>query len=313
MLDSLMHRLHKHRFRSKLEKKESRTFFLYILPWLIGFALFTIVPMISSLIYSFQKISILDIDTGGVWIGLKNYREVFQDQLFLSSIKNTFVYAIVKTFLGLAFALLFALLINAKFWGNKAVRVLIYLPAIIPSVASILVWSQLFSKDFSLLNYFLSFFHISPIDWTDSANAMKSVILMGVWTSIGPNMLIILAALQGVNKEVLECADVEGAGPFRKLFRIILPSISPTLFFMSITGIIGGLQAYMEMQLLFSPSEGTMTMAWNVVLRAFSLNGNHTMGYACAMAWILFIIILIFTGIYFGVSKQLGMMGNNDE
>lgn len=306
-------RINKKRFRSKLEKKEAKNFFLYISPWLIGFLLFTIIPMVASLIYSFQRISILDIETGGEWIGFKNYQEIFQDQLFLSSIKNTFLYAFGKTFISLAIALIIALMLNAKFWGNKTVRVLLYLPAIIPSVASIIVWGQLFSKDFSLLNYFLSFFNISPIDWTDSANAMGSVILMGVWTSIGPNMLIILAALQSVNKEVLEFADVEGAGPLRKFFKIILPSISPTLFFMSLTGIIGGLQAYVEMQLLFAPSEETMTIARNVVLRAFSINGNKTMGYACAMAWVLFLIILVFTAIYFAVSKQLGMLGDGDE
>lgn len=303
----------KKRFTTKAQRKESLAFLAYISPWIIGFCLFTIVPMVSSLIYSFQNISITTIDQGGRWVGFKNYEMIFKDELFLSSIGNTFFYAIAKTFLSLFISLLLALLINSKFWGNKAVRILIYLPAIIPSVASILVWSQLFSKDFSLLNYFLSFFGAGPIDWTDGGNAMGSVLLMGVWTSLGPNMLIILAALQSISKEVLESADVEGAGKLRKLFRIIIPGISPTLFFMSITGIIGGLQAYVEMQLLFSPSADTLTMAWNVVMRAFSISGNTTMGYACAMAWVLFIIILIFTIGYFALSKQFGLMGGNDN
>lgn len=306
--------LRKYQRLSRTSKKETLSFFLYLSPWLIGFTLFTIVPMIVSFIFSFQKMSVLDLESNtSTWVGLLNYQLIFGDQFFLASIKNTFFYAIVKTFVSLFIALLVALLINTKFFGNKVARIFIYLPAIIPSVASVLVWSQLFSKDFSLLNYFLSFFKIPPIDWTDANNAMGSVLLMGIWTSIGPNMLIILAALQNVNHEVMECADVEGAGIFKKFFHIVLPSISPTLFFMSITGIIGGLQAFVEMQLLFAPSDSVITMAWNVYINAFNLSGNQTMGYACAMAWILFFIIMDFTIIYFAISKKLGFMNGGKD
>ena len=276
--------------------------------------LFTIIPMISSLVYSFQKVSILDLNGTGTFIGFQNYINIFKDDLFLSSIGNTFLYAFVKTFVSLFLALLFALLLNKKFRGNKLVRILVYLPAIIPSVASIMVWSQLFSKDFSLLNYFLSFFGISPIDWTSYSNSMGSVLLMGIWTSIGPNMLICLAALQGVPEEVIEASKLDGANAVERLFSVTIPTISPTLFFISITGIIGGLQAYAEMQLLFgNGTDKTLTMAWNVVLNAFSLDGSKTMGYACAQAWVLFVIIIIFTAIYFKVSSKLVFYGNGGD
>ena len=254
----------------KRQKRETAQFYLYILPWIVGFSLFTVIPMISSLVYSFQKVSILDLNGTGTFIGFQNYINIFKDDLFLSSIGNTFLYAFVKTFVSLFLALLFALLLNKKFRGNKLVRILVYLPAIIPSVASIMVWSQLFSKDFSLLNYFLSFFGISPIDWTSYSNSMGSVLLMGIWTSIGPNMLICLAALQGVPEEVIEASKLDGANAVERLFSVTIPTISPTLFFISITGIIGGLQAYAEMQLLFgNGTDKTLTMAWNVVLNAF--------------------------------------------
>ena len=263
----------------KRQKRETAQFYLYILPWIVGFSLFTVIPMISSLVYSFQKVSILDLNGTGTFIGFQNYINIFKDDLFLSSIGNTFLYAFVKTFVSLFLALLFALLLNKKFRGNKLVRILVYLPAIIPSVASIMVWSQLFSKDFSLLNYFLSFFGISPIDWTSYSNSMGSVLLMGIWTSIGPNMLICLAALQGVPEEVIEASKLDGANAVERLFSVTIPTISPTLFFISITGIIGGLQAYAEMQLLFgNGTDKTLTMAWNVVLNAFSLDGSKTMG-----------------------------------
>ncbi len=298
----------------KRQKRETAQFYLYILPWIVGFSLFTVIPMISSLVYSFQKVSILDLNGTGTFIGLQNYINIFKDDLFLSSIGNTFLYAFVKTFVSLFLALLFALLLNKKFRGNKLVRILVYLPAIIPSVASIMVWSQLFSKDFSLLNYFLSFFGISPIDWTSYSNSMGSVLLMGIWTSIGPNMLICLAALQGVPEEVIEASKLDGANAVERLFSVTIPTISPTLFFISITGIIGGLQAYAEMQLLFgNGTDKTLTMAWNVVLNAFSLDGSKTMGYACAQAWVLFVIIIIFTAIYFKVSNKLVFYGNGGD
>lgn len=298
----------------KRQKRETAQFYLYILPWIVGFSLFTIIPMISSLVYSFQKVSILDLNGTGTIIGFQNYINIFKDDLFLSSIGNTFLYAFAKTFVSLFLALLFALLLNKKFRGNKLVRILVYLPAIIPSVASIMVWSQLFSKDFSLLNYFLSFFGISPIDWTSYSNSMGSVLLMGIWTSIGPNMLICLAALQGVPEEVIEASKLDGANAVERLFSVTIPTISPTLFFISITGIIGGLQAYAEMQLLFgNGTDKTLTMAWNVVLNAFSLDGSKTMGYACAQAWVLFVIIIIFTAIYFKVSNKLVFYGNGGD
>ena len=298
----------------KRQKRETAQFYLYILPWIVGFSLFTVIPMISSLVYSFQKVSILDLNGTGTFIGFQNYINIFKDDLFLSSIGNTFLYAFVKTFVSLFLALLFALLLNKKFRGNKLVRILVYLPAIIPSVASIMVWSQLFSKDFSLLNYFLSFFGISPIDWTSYSNSMGSVLLMGIWTSIGPNMLICLAALQGVPEEVIEASKWDGANAVERLFSVTIPTISPTLFFISITGIIGGLQAYAEMQLLFgNGTDKTLTMAWNVVLNAFSLDGSKTMGYACAQAWVLFVIIIIFTAIYFKVSNKLVFYGNGGD
>ena len=127
--------LRKYQRLSRTSKKETLSFFLYLSPWLIGFTLFTIVPMIVSFIFSFQKMSVLDLESNtSTWVGLLNYQLIFGDQFFLASIKNTFFYAIVKTFVSLFIALLVALLINTKFFGNKVARIFIYLPAIIPSV-----------------------------------------------------------------------------------------------------------------------------------------------------------------------------------
>ena len=129
---------------------ENINFYLYLLPWIIGFSLFTIIPMGASLFYSFHNVSFINLNNNGIFVGFRNYQIIFNDALFISSIGNTFLFSFVKTFVTLFIALLLALLINQKFKANKLVRVLIYLPAIIPTVASVMVWSQLFSKDFSL-------------------------------------------------------------------------------------------------------------------------------------------------------------------
>ena len=292
--------------RLSAKAKSTINFYLYILPWIVGFSLFTLVPMGSSLYYAFHNVSFISMSAiPPEFIGWKNFAVAFQDSLFLASIGNTFYFATVKTVVGLAVSLLIALLVDVRFVGNKAVRVLVYLPAIIPMVASTMVWAQLFSSDFSLLNYLLSLVGIPPIDWLSYPNAMQTVLLMSIWGSLGPTMLMLLATLQGVPQELVEAAQLDGCPVFRRFFKIILPMISPTIFYLLITNLIGGLQAYAEMELLVGiGTDKTLTMAWNVVMNAFNLDGFKTMGYASAQAWILFLIIMVFTLVFFRFSKR---------
>lgn len=286
--------------------RQTVNFYLFILPWIIGFSLFTVVPMIASLYFSFHNMSFISFAAEiPEFIGLRNYASVFRDSLFLSSIKNTFLFSGLKTVIGLVISLFIALLLNRKFPGNKIVRTLVYLAAIIPMVASTMVWAQLFSSDFSLLNWILSLFNIPSVNWLGYNQAMGSVLLMSIWGSIGPSMIIILAALQAVPQDLTEASKLDGCGPFRRLIQIIIPMISSTILYLLITNLIGGMQAYAEMQLLIGiGTEKTLTMAWNVVLNAFNIDGFKTMGYASAQAWILFVIIMAFTAVFFAVSKK---------
>lgn len=262
--------------------------------------------MLSSLYYSFHQVSYISFTVEApVFVGWKNFSLALRDSLFLASIKNTFFFSAVKTVVGLGISLLIAVMLNQKFVGNKTVRVLVYLAAIIPMVASTMVWAQLFSSDFSLLNWILSWFGIPPVNWMSYKNAMTSVLIMSIWGSIGPSMLIFLAALQGVPQDITEASMLDGCGSIRRFVVITLPMISSTMLFLLITNLIGGLQAYAEMQLLVGlGTDRTLTMAWNVVLNAFNIDGFKTMGYASAQAWILFAIILAFTGVFFAVSKK---------
>lgn len=300
----------------KKSTRETIGFYLCISPFLLGLLLFTMVPMISSLYYSFNKISILNIaNSSQEWIGFTNYVKVFTaDTLFVKSIGNTFMYAVVGTVLGIIPALLVAIWLNRKFFANKVVRVLVYLPALIPGVAGALVWLQLFSHDCSLFNAILALFHIPPIDYLSFDNALWSIMFMNAVTTLGPNMILFIAALQNVPKELLEAAELEGAGPVRRLFVITLPFISPTLFYQLVVGFIGGLQIYTQIVLLTGfGTEGTISMAMSVVTNAFNTVGNKTMGYACAQAWVMFVIILLFTGIFFKVINRKVYYGDGGE
>jgi multiple sugar transport system permease protein len=289
------------------------SFYGFISPWLLGFLLFSIIPMFTSLYYSFTEITVLGLGRRSPeFIGLDNYRSVlFDDSIFIQSIQNTFVFAFARVFSGVIIALLLAILLNGKIPGKKIYRTMIYLPAIIPVVGSAMLWKQLFSQDFSLYNYLLSFIGIAPIEWLSYDNSMSSVILMSVWSGLGPTMIILLASLQNVPRELLEAAEVDGGNAINKFRHITIPMISPTLVYLLVTGFIGALQAYAEMDLLTGGGPGniTTTMAMNVVNNAFDGRG---MGYASAQAWVIFAIILVFSIIFFKIVNKRAYYEGSD-
>ena len=195
---------------------------------------------------------------------------------------------------------LFATILNKKIWGRKLFRILIYIPAIIPIVGSAIVWKGLFDEQFSFFNFLISIIGVAPVDWLGN-NAMGSVLLMSIWCGIGPTMLIILAGLQSVSQDVIEASIIDGANAFQRYWHIVIPTISPTILYVLITGFIGTLQAYSEFDLITGGGPGykTTTMSMLVIQ---SMN-NEGLGYACAMAWIICFIVLIFTLIFFAVTK----------
>ena len=235
----------------KANGRERVWFYAFLSPWIIGFLAFTIVPMLTSVYYSFYKIHVFNMNVvEPTFVGFKNFKYIFEDRLFLKSIGNTFTYAIIRVPVGIIVSLLVAVLLNRKMPGTKLFRTLIYLPAMIPIVGSTIVWRQLFSNDFSLLNFLIGNIGLGPVKWSSYDNAMGSVLLMSIWCGIGPSMIILLAALQNVPVSQMEAAELDGANAVQKFFHIVVPMLSPTLFYLLITGIIGALQAYAEMSLL---------------------------------------------------------------
>ncbi len=284
----------------RMQTKEGILGYLFASPWILGFLIFTLYPICSSLYYSFTSYNTLKPPK---WIGLYNYIYMLtQDPLFFKSLWNTAFYAVLSVPLGIAAGVLVAMLLNQKVKGMRVFRTLFYLPTIASSVATALLWLWIMEPNFGLLNTALAKIGIEGPGWlTDPLWAKPSLIFMSLWT-VGGGMLIYLAALQDVPASLYESASLDGAGGFKQFIKITLPMITPTLFFNLITGVIGGLQVFNQAFIMTNggPAYSTYFFAYHLYTKAFS---EYSMGYASAMAWVLLVITLILSMIIFKTSK----------
>lgn len=293
---------------TRTERKKILRFFAYISPWLIGFTAFTIIPMALSLIYSFTDAKMATVNSNPLnIIGFDNYIRIFtEDKDFQRAILNTLIYSAIKVTLIVVFAVLLALLLDRKIIGRKVFRVMLYLPAVIPVVSVALLWKMIFTGgEFNIINYFLSYLGLAPVNFFgNAASSMGTVIFVGIWSGLGPTMLIVLAAIQGVPKEQLEAAELDGANAFQRLIHVIIPCISKALIFVVLTSLISSLQTYAEIKLLTDggPGNATTTMSMLIVSNAFKTLGNKTLGYACAQGWLVFVLTMGFSIIYIKMS-----------
>lgn len=272
-----------------LFKKEGRDFYIFTSPWTIGFLLLVLGPMVASIIISFTR---WDIITPPRWVGLENYRQMFtQDPLFWKSLRVTLVFTFGLVPLQLVLSLLVAILLNQKVRGLSWFRTIFYLPTVLPIVASSMLWLWILNPS-GLLNFFIGVLGIPPRDWlTSESLALPSIIMMSLWGSFGVSMIIFLAGLQGVPTSLYESADIDGASAWRKFFNITLPMLSPVVFFNFVMGLIGTFQVFTQGYLLTDgrPNNSTLFYVLYLYRNAFEY---LTMGYASAMAWVLFIIIM---------------------
>ena len=273
----------------------------FISPWLIGFAAFTLVPIALSFYFSFCDYSLVQ---SPVFRGAENYRQLSADPLFWRALGNTFYYAALALPAGMTVALALAMLLNTRVSGQSIYRTLIFLPSLVPIVASSMVWLWFFNTRLGLLNLLLGRIGVhDPPGWlSDSHWAMPSLALMSLW-GVGHTVVIYLAGLQDVPTELYEAAELDGAGAMRTLWHVTLPAISPVILFNLIIGIIGTLQVFAQPYIITrgGPARATYFYTMYLVENAFKY---LKMGYASAMAWILFLIILILTGLAFCSSKQ---------
>ncbi|HEY7036671.1 MAG TPA: sugar ABC transporter permease [Thermomicrobiales bacterium] len=275
----------------RLRRGELLPGLLFISPWIIGFAWFQLYPIVASIRYSFTDYNMMQPP---VWVGLDNYHRLFtNDDLFRKSLINTAVYAVLSVPLNVAVAFFFALLLNLRIPGRPVFRTIFYFPAVIPSVATAILWSMLLSTRGGLINVLVDALGYHPIPWLTSPSwTMPSLILLSLW-GIGPIVVIFLAGLQDVPRELYEAAKLDGAGPFRLVRDVTIPMLSPVILFNFIIGIIAALQVFAQPFVIFRGGGPlNSVLMYSVQLYTVAFQQFH-MGYAAAMAWILFAIIFV--------------------
>ncbi|MBN1349068.1 sugar ABC transporter permease [candidate division KSB1 bacterium] len=280
-------------------KKEAREFYLYISPWLCGLVLFTIGAKVASIFISFTR---WDIITAPKWVGLENYWEIFfDDPLFWQSLKVTVTYSLVSVPLLLTSSLLVAILLNQKIKALGTYRTIFYLPTVLPAVASTMLWMMLLLRD-GLINEFLGLFGIPPTAWLSNENtALWAIIGMSLW-GFGTGMIIFLAGLQGIPDQLYEACTIDGANWWHKFWHVTVPMISPIIFFNFIMGVIGTFQVFTQGYIMTNggPNNATLFYVLYLYRNAFEY---FRMGYASALAWVLFFILVILTLIIFKSSS----------
>lgn len=286
--------------KNSASRQENRDGYIFILPWLIGFFAFTLIPFISSFVLSLTDYSIMGETS---FIGLDNYKTMFfEDDKFWQSLKVTFSYVFVTVPLKMIVALLVAMLLNSKRRGIGIYRTAFYLPSLIGgSIAVSVVWKQLFSNN-GLINSFLEIFGAAPIYWfTDTRFAMWTLVSLAVW-QFGAPMLIFLSALKQISPSYYEAARIDGASVFDRFFKITLPMITPVLFYNLIMQMIGSFTTFTQSYVVTEggPLNSTLFYALYLYRRAFEF---FDMGYGSAMAWVLLVIIACFTAIVFKSSS----------
>ena len=288
---------------------------LFVSPWVLGIIIFTVGPILASLYWSFTDFNIVATPS---WIGIDNYikalnlskivpfwSDVRGDRLFYKAMFNTLIYAGITVPIGTAGSLLLAILLNQELRGTYVYRTIFFIPNLVPSVASVMIWKFLMHPRVGLINSGLASLGIEGPGWlSHPKTAMMSVVIIGLWGSIGGNrMLIFLAGLQGVPVELYEAAELDGAGAWKKFWNVTVPLISPTILFNLILGVIGALQVF---TIAFvgtqgGPSYATWFYALHIYRQAFEY---FRMGYGSALAWLFAIALIIFTLIQMRLSER---------
>jgi multiple sugar transport system permease protein len=288
---------------SRVAAVEAARGYLYILPWLLGFLIWQLGPMLASLYFSFTR---YEFPLPPRWIGLVNYVKAFAgDDLFYTALGNTAYYVFLAVPLGLTASLFLAMLLDRSIKGRAILRTIFYLPAIVPMVASTFLFTYLLQPDYGLVNAWLwKLFRIEGPRWFNSKDWVKpTFILLALWGAGGPRTIIFLAGLQNIPTELYEAAEVDGANRWHKFLFITLPMLSPTIFFNLITGIIGAFKIFGPAYV--ATNGGPYYGSYFYVLHLFNTAFQYwSSGYASALAWILFLIILIFTLIQFYVARK---------
>ncbi|WP_270344560.1 carbohydrate ABC transporter permease [Enterococcus thailandicus] len=281
---------------SKLKRKNTLIAWSFIAPNFIGFLLFTLIPVVFSLILAFMK---WDSFSTPEFIGLKNFSKMMMDETFWISLKNTFLYTIGVVPLTLVCSLGLAILLNQKIRGVKFFRTAFFFPYVTSLVAIAVVWNMLFHPTMGPINQFLKLFIANPPGWVSSSQwALTAIIIVSVWRGMGYYMILYLAGLQSISKELYEAAAMDGANKWKQFVNITVPALRPTTFFVTIMLVINCFKIFDLVQVMTDggPGRATNVLVYHVYNEAFV---KFNFGYASAIAMILFVIVLAITVIQF--------------
>ena len=286
------------------ERKRLISGLLFTSPFWLGLLFFTVIPMIASVYFSLTNYSVL---TAPKFIGLKNYIDLPSDPSWLKALFNTTVYAVLSVPLAVGLGLLVAVLLNQKVRGVSAWRTIYYLPSITPVVAYAVLWKWMLSKDYGIVNSGLGLIGIQPVDWLgDPYWIIVAFVMTSLW-GIGGTMIVNLAGLQGIPTDLTDAAKVDGAGPVRVFLNVTLPMMTPVLFYNLIMGIVGAMQSF---TFFFTLTQGNGNSSYTDIGTVYMVHLYRVsfqlfrMGYGSAMAWVLFIIIVVLTLVVMRTSRK---------
>lgn len=281
---------------------------LFVAPWIVGFFTFTLYPFVTTLYYSFEKVSLV---SASKFVGLGNYKALIHDGTFWTALYNTAYYTALEVPFSTIMAIALAMLLNMRVRGVKVYRAIFFLPSVVPVVAGAMVWLWLFNPSFGIVNSLLNSVGIHGPGWMFSvAWAKPTFVLLGLW-GIGTPMVIYLAALQGVPKEMYEVSALEGANAWQRTRDITLPMISPAILFNVVLALVACLQYFTQAYIMTSggPDNSTMFYALYLYYQAFRY---LDLGFASAMAWILFVVVVLITLILFRLSRRFVYYAGGD-
>ncbi|MGI6148319.1 MAG: sugar ABC transporter permease [Firmicutes bacterium] len=289
--------------RMTIRQKEALQGYMFVSPWIFGFIVFTAGPLLFSLYAAFTN---YDITSRMDFVGAANFRRLFTlDPLFATSVYNTLYYVVFSVPLRTACGVLLAVMLNQGVMFRRVLRTVYYMPSVLSGVAVYLLWMQLLSPSSGLINMLLEMVGIQGPAWLfDPRWTKPALILMNLW-GVGGTMLLYLANLQSVPSQLYEAAEIDGASILQRFFRITLPMITPVIFFNVVTGFIGAFQIFQEAYVMSTDKGGPLNslLFYNLYLwkQAFE---QFNMGYASAMAWLLFVAVMIITLLNLHFSKK---------
>lgn len=286
--------------RSAFRRRESIEGYLFASPFIIGFLVFILVPMGWSLVLVFQRYNLLAPPT---WVGMDNLTTMFTDPKVAQSLWNTAYFALVSVPLQLALAFLCAVLLNQKLRGRNYYRTALYLPVVVPIIVSAFIWQRAYHPDFGIINEVLRWFGVPPQAWLfEPALAKPAFIFMRIWV-MGTQMVIFLAGLQNVPVNLLEAAELDGAGTWKRFWNVTVPIMTPVIFFNFVVGIIGNFQVFAPALVMTKggPSDSTLFMVLYIYRNAFEYT---KLGYASALSWLFFLIVVVLTIFQFRLSGR---------